>query len=260
MTAGPNARARLFDRKFVLGKLKAPGKEFAMIAQVEGIYPWPYDGPWLPRSAALIVVDMQRDYLDPRGWFALTGGNAAPFTAIVPVVARVLDAARRAGIFVVFTVECYRSDLLNLPANRLWRSERLGRPIGAEGPLGRHLVQGALGTDIVAQLAPLTGEPVAPKSGKSAFIATDLDHLLRKRSIRNLIFSGIATDGAVQCSLRDANDRGYECLLLEDAAASDVPGHHADQLHTLSLAGGHYGSIAKADDLIRVLSLVEAVP
>jgi nicotinamidase-related amidase len=231
-----------------------------MIAQVEGIYPWPYDGPWVPRSAALIVVDMQRDYLDPQGWFALTGGNTTPLTAIVPMVGRVLAAARRAGIFVVFTVEAYRPNLVNLPANRLWRSERLGRPIGAEGPLGRHLVQGAPGTEMVAPLAPLMAEPVTPKSGKSVFIATDFDHLLRRRGIRNLIFSGIATDGAVQCSLRDANDRGYECLLLEDATASDVPAHHADQVHTLSLAGGHYGSIAKVDDLLRVLSLVEAAP
>lgn len=229
-----------------------------MIAQVGGIYPWPYDGSWLPRSAALIVVDMQRDYLDSQGWFALTGGNTALFTAIVPMVARVLDAVRRTGIFVVFTVEAYRPNLVDLPINRLWRSERLGRPIGAEGPLGRHWVQGAPGTEIVAPLAPRTGEPVVPKAGKSAFIATDLDHILRKRGIRNLIFAGITTDGAVQCSLRDANDRGYECLLLEDATSSDVATHHADQVHTLSLAGGHYGSIAKADDLLGVLNPVEA--
>jgi nicotinamidase-related amidase len=225
-----------------------------VIAQVEGIYSWPYDGPWQPSSAALIVVDMQRDFLDPDGWFAMTGGATAPLNAIVPAVARALEAARGAGLFIVFTVEAYRPDLFDLPANRLWRSERLGQPIGATGPLGRNLVQGTAGAAIVGPLAPCAGEPVAAKPGKSAFIGTDLDHLLRRRGVRNLIFAGITTDGAVQCSLRDANDRGYECLILEDATASDVPSHHADQIHTLSLAGGHYGSIATVDDVVRVLA------
>jgi biuret amidohydrolase len=229
-----------------------------MIAQVDGIYPWPYDGPWLQNSAALIVVDMQRDFLDPSGWFALTGGATAPLADIVPAVTRVLDAARSAGLFIVFTVEAYRPNLVDLPANRLWRSKRLGQAIGAVGPLGRHLVHGNGGADVIAPLAPRSGEPVASKPGKSAFIGTDLDHLLRKRGIRNLIFAGITTDGAVQCSLRDANDRGYECLILQDATASDMPKHHADQIHTLSLAGGHYGSIASVDDLISVLSPVMA--
>jgi nicotinamidase-related amidase len=228
--------------------------ETDMIAQVEGIYAWPYDGPWQPASAALVVVDMQRDFLEPDGWLALTGGATAPLAAILPAVGRALDAARRAGLFVAFTVEAYRGDLADLPANRLWRSERLGHAIGAKGPLGRHLVDGTDGTAIIDSLAPRTGEPIVAKPGKSAFIGTDLDHLLHKRGIRNLIFAGITTDGAVQCSLRDANDRGYECLILQDATASDVPTHHADQIHTLSLAGGHYGSIAGVDQLLRVLA------
>jgi nicotinamidase-related amidase len=224
-----------------------------MVAQVEGLYPWPYDGAWRPNATALLVADMQRDFLDPQGWFALTGGDTGPLTAIVPSVARVLEAVRGAGLFVVFTVEAHRPDLIDLPANKLWRSERLGRAVGAEGPLGRHLVQGAAGATVVAALAPRAGEPVVAKPGKSGFIGTDLDHLLRRRGIRNLIFAGITTDGAVQCTLRDANDRGYECLLLEDATASDVPAHHADQVHTLSLAGGHYGSITTVDHLVSVL-------
>jgi nicotinamidase-related amidase len=224
-----------------------------MIAQVEGLYPWPYDGAWSPAGTALIVTDMQRDFLEPAGWFALTGGATAPMTAIVPAVARALDAARGAGLFVVFTVEAHRPDLIDLPANKRWRTERLGHAIGAEGPLGRHLVQGTAGAAIVDPLAPRAGEPVVAKPGKSGFIGTDLDHLLRRRGVRNLIFAGITTDGTVQCTLRDANDRGYECLLLEDATASDVPSHHADQIHTLSLAGGHYGSIATVDQLVSVL-------
>jgi biuret amidohydrolase len=224
-----------------------------MVAQVEGLYPWPYDGTWSPAATALIVTDMQRDFLDPQGWFALSGGGTGPLTAIVPAVGRVLEATRRAGLFIVFTVEGHRPDLADLPANKRWRAARLGRAIGTEGPLGRHLVQGTAGATVVAPLAPRAGEPAVAKPGKSAFIGTDLDHLLRRHGIRNLIFTGITTDGAVQCTLRDANDRGYECLLLEDATASDELSHHADQIHTLSLAGGHYGSITTVDRLISVL-------
>jgi len=120
---------------------------------------------------------MQRDFLEPDGWLSLTGGDIAPLQAIVPAVARLLEAVRRARLFVAFTAEAYRPDLSDLPGNRLWRSQRLGQPIGGKGPLGRHLVLGEAGTDMVASLAPRAGEPVAAKPGKSAFIGTDLDHL-----------------------------------------------------------------------------------
>ena len=125
-----------------------------------------------------------------------------------------------------------------------WRSARLGAEIGAAGALGRHLVRDEAGSDIVGEVAPAAGEPIADKPGKSAFYGCDLDALLRRRGVRNLIVCGVTTDGAVQCTLRDANDRGYECLLVADACASDVPADHDDQMHTLSLAGGHYGSVA----------------
>ena len=225
-----------------------------MLAQVDGIYPWPYDGPWTAAASALIVVDMQRDFLEPDGWLALTGGDIAPLQAVVPVAQRVLHAARQVQLFTVFTVEAHRGDLSDLPANKHWRSRRLGRAIGEQGPLGRHLVRGEGGAEIAPALAPREGEPVIAKPGKSGFIGTDLDQLLRRRGVRNVVFAGITTDGAVQCTLRDANDRGYECLILVDATASDVPAHHADQIHTLSLAGGHYGSLATADQLVSALT------
>ncbi|MBB5751059.1 cysteine hydrolase family protein [Prosthecomicrobium pneumaticum] len=224
-----------------------------MLRQVNGLYPWPYDGRWSAADTALLVVDMQRDLLDPEGWFALTGGDTAPLVAIVPAVARALALARAARLAVIFTIESHRPDLSDLPANKLWRSRRLGAAIGEAGPLGRHLVRGAAGTAVVAALAPEPGEPVVDKPGKSAFIGCDLDQILRRRGVRNLVFSGVTTDGAVQCTLRDANDRGYECLLLEDATASDVARDHADQVHTLSLAGGHYGSIATVAALAEAL-------
>jgi nicotinamidase-related amidase len=168
-----------------------------LLAQVDGLYPWPYDGPWAAKSAALVVVDMQRDFLDPRGWLALTGGDCGPLASVVPAVRKALLAARQRHLFTVFTVEAHRADLSDLPANKLWRSQRLGAAIGTEGPLGRHLVRDARGADIAPQLAPAAGEPIVAKPGKSAFIATDLDHLLRGRGICNLVFAGITTDGAV---------------------------------------------------------------
>lgn len=231
-----------------------------MLSQVDGLYAWPYDGPFAPASTALLVIDMQRDHLDPKGWLAVTGGNFAPLAAIVPKAAQALALARAAGLFVAFTVEGHRADLSDLPANKAWRSQKLGAPIGSQGILGRHLILGETGTAIIDGLEPRAGEPIVSKPGKSGFINTDLDQILRKRGIRNLIFAGVTTDGAVQCTLRDANDRGYECLLLEDASASDVAAHHADQVHTLSLAGGHYGSIATVDALAQSLASGSANP
>lgn len=221
--------------------------------QVSGIYPWPFDGPWTPSTTALLVIDMQYDLVDPDGWHGVTGGATAPIADIVPSVAKTIALARSTGIGVIYTVEAHRPDLSDLPARKAWRAEKLGAPIGGAGPLGRHLVIGQRGTTVLDELAPIAGEPVVAKPGKSAFIGTDLDHILRRRGIRNLVIVGATTDGAVQCTLRDANDRGYECLLITDATASDVPEHHADQVHTLSLAGGHYGSIARLADLASAL-------
>lgn len=125
-----------------------------MIGQVEGIYRWPCDGPWVAASAALVVVDMQRDHLDPEGWFALTGGDAAALRRIVPACAEAIALARAAGLGIVYTVEAHREDLDDLPANKLWRTQRLGRAVGAPGPLGRHLVRGEAGAAVVSALAP----------------------------------------------------------------------------------------------------------
>jgi len=226
-----------------------------MFVQVAGLYPWPFDGAWAPQTTALVIVDMQRDFLEPAGWLGRIGADTAPLLAIVPAVAALVALARAAGIFIVYTVEAHRPDLSDLAAPKRWRAERLGHPIGAQGPLGRHLVQGEAGAAIVPELAPPAGTPVVAKPGKSAFIGTDFDPILRRRGIRNLILAGVTTDGAVQCTLRDANDRGYECLLVEDATASDTPSHHDDQIHTLALAGGHYGSIARLADLRAALAI-----
>jgi nicotinamidase-related amidase len=224
-----------------------------MRPQVNGIYPWPYDGIWKLSKTALVIVDMQQDYLSPQGWFAATGGDTSAFCQLVPQLQKLLRSARKAALPSIFTVEAHRADLSDVPQNKIWRMRRLGRAIGEEGPLGRALISGEAGSTVISGLSPRAGEPVVEKPGKSAFIASDFDQLLRRRGIRNLVFAGITTDGAVQCTLRDANDRGYECLLLSNATASDVLRDHEDQIHTLSLAGGHYGSIATAEQFLAAI-------
>ena len=231
-----------------------------MTRQVDGIYPWPYDGPWATSSAALIVVDMQEDFLHPDGWFAITGGDPSLLRSAISPVARAIALARAHGMFVCYTIEAHRPDLADVPANKLWRSQRLGHAIGEVGRLGRHLIQGEAGTSICSELTPNGDEPIVLKPGKSAFIGSNFDQILRNRDIRNLIFVGITTDGAVQCTLRDANDRGYECLILTDATASDVLADHVDQIQTLALAGGHYGSIADLARLGAALDAAESMP
>ncbi|RTL71489.1 MAG: cysteine hydrolase, partial [Hyphomicrobiales bacterium] len=173
-----------------------------MRPQVGGIYPWPYDGPWSASETALVIVDMQQDFLAPDGWFAATGGDPSSFTRILPNVAKVLSCARKIGMPCFFTIEAHRPDLSDVPATKQWRARRLGRGIGEAGPLGRALIRGEAGCAIADPIAPKSGEPVVAKPGKSAFIASDFDQLLRHARIRNLVFAGITTDGAVQCTLR----------------------------------------------------------
>jgi nicotinamidase-related amidase len=221
-----------------------------MHPQVRGIYPWPYDGIWKSSESALVIVDMQQDFLYPQGWFAATGGDTSAFCELVPQLQKLLSSVRKVGLPSIFTVEAHRADLSDVPQNKIWRTKRLGRAVGEEGPLGRALIRGEPGSTVISELSAMDGEPVVEKPGKSAFIASDFDQLLRRRGIRNLVFAGITTDGAVQCTLRDANDRGYECLLLSDATASDVLRDHEDQVHTLSLAGGLYGSIATVEQFL----------
>lgn len=160
---------------------------------------------------------------------------------------------RHHGFPVFFTRESHRADLTDLNPTKAWRSQQRGLGIGAAGALGRILVRGEPGCEIIPALSPQAGEAIIDKPGASAFYATDLDQLLHRRSIRNLIIAGIATDGAVQSTLRDANDRGYECLLLSDCCASDVPAHHAAKIHVLGLSDGLYGSIAESHALIAAL-------
>ena len=182
----------------------------------------PYAYRFEPRSTALIVIDMQRDFVEPGGFGEALGNDVRRLGAIVPTVRALLDWARGRRIAVLHTREGHRPDLADCPPAKLSRGEPSMR-IGAKGPMGRVLVDGEPGNDIVAELTPLAGESVIVKPGKGAFWATPLDDMLRWRGITHLILAGVTTEVCVQTTMREANDRGYECLLIEDATESYFP-------------------------------------
>ncbi|CAG9216407.1 Isochorismatase [Burkholderia gladioli] len=211
--------------------------------------PYRYD----PAHTALIVIDMQRDFIEPGGFGAALGNDVAPLAAIVPSVAALLAFARARGWSVVHTRESHAPDLSDCPpAKRLRGAPDLR--IGDSGPMGRILVRGEPGNQIVEALAPLAGETVIDKPGKGAFHATALDALLRERGITHLVFAGVTTEVCVQTSMREANDRGYDCLLVEDATASYFPAFKAACLEMISSQGGIVGWTAP------LRALLEAAP
>jgi nicotinamidase-related amidase len=193
-----------------------------------------------PISTALIVIDMQRDFVEPGGFGESLGNDVSRLQAIVPVVARLIWAMRRAGVPVIHTRECHRADLSDCPpAKRLRGAPRLR--IGEAGPMGRVLIAGEPGAEIVADLAPLAGEKVIDKPGKGAFYATDLGAHLAALGVRTLIFAGVTTEVCVQTTMREANDRGFDCLLAEDATDSYFPAFKAATLAMIRAQGAIVG-------------------
>ena len=221
---------------------------------VPGLYPWPFDGNLQVASTALIVIDMQIDFCGEGGWISARGRDLSPLRKPIGPIAAVLEVMRGRGFPIIHTREGHRPDLSDLPANKRWRSAEDGAEIGAMGPLGRYLVRGEPTWDIVPELAPAEGEIIIDKPGKSAFYATDLDAILRRAGIRNLVVTGVTTDCCVQSTLRDANDRGYECLLLEDCCAAALEVNHLAQIEMLRLVGGHYGSITTSEVFIDAIA------
>jgi nicotinamidase-related amidase len=209
----------------------------------------PFDYRFEPRTTALVVIDMQRDFVEPGGFGESLGNDVTSLLGIVPTLRRVLEAWRRIGGLVVHTREGHLPDLSDCPpAKRSRGTPRLR--IGDAGPMGRVLVRGEPGHAIVGSLAPRDGELVIDKPGKGAFHATPLHDALQRRGITHLLFTGVTTEVCVQTSMREANDRGYECLLIDDATASYFPEFKAATLAMLTAQGGIVGWTAPADVLI----------
>jgi nicotinamidase-related amidase len=218
-------------------------------------YAWPCDGGFSPSRTALVCVDWQTDFCGPGGYVDAMGYDLSLTRAGIEPTRKVLDLVRRVpGMHVVHTREGHKPDLSDCPPNKLWRSKQIGAGIGDQGPCGRILIRGEAGWDIIPELYPIAGEPIIDKPSKGAFGTTDIDLVLRNRGVTNLIFTGITTDVCVHTIMREANDLGYECLLLKDCTGATDYGNYQAAVKMVTMQGGVFGAVADSEALIAALT------
>ncbi|MBX3622358.1 MAG: cysteine hydrolase [Rhizobacter sp.] len=220
-------------------------------------YRWPYDGDLRPDNTALVVIDMQVDFCGEGGYVDKMGYDISLTRAPIAPLKRLFTVMREAGYTLIHTREGHKPDLSDLPANKRWRSRQAGTGgigIGDMGPCGRILTIGEPGWEIIPELAPQPGEPVIDKPGKGSFYATNFDLVLRTRGIRNLILAGITTDVCVHTTMRDANDRGYECLILSDCTGATDLGNHLAALKMVTMQGGVFGAVSDSTAVIEAVT------
>lgn len=222
-------------------------------------YTWPHRQDLTPATAALVIIDMQRDFCEHGGYIASMGYDVAPAARLVSRIVALRTAVRSWGGTVIYTREGHRPDLTDLVPQKLFRSRLGGGEIGSRGPLGRLLIRGERGWDIVSELTPAAGEPIIDKPGFGAFYATDLACVLSARGIKHLIVCGVTTDVCVHSTLREAVDRGYETLLATDCCAATDSKNHDAAIATICSEGGIFGAVATSETIIRDLQATSDV-